>query len=157
MAIKSRIIVYSGVTAAAYIVLTIAIAPVSYGPIQFRVSEILKPLALYDPFFAFSFLVGNGLANLASPFGFWDFAIMPIVDCIAALICWRLRRLPYVALIVQAILISAGVAAFPLGMGIGLPFFPTFASVLISELFLLIVGYWTIWRKHGINFLFGWQ
>lgn len=147
MATRTRTIVYGGIVAAAYFVTTVAIAPMSYGPVQFRVSELLKPLALYDPFFAVAFLVGNGMANLFSPFGPWDYIVMPIVDCCAALLCWQLRRWPYVALIVQATTISAGVAAFPLGMMLGLPFLPTFASVLVSELILLVVGYVVIWRN----------
>jgi uncharacterized membrane protein len=153
MASRTRVIVYGGMVAAVYFVATVAIAPMSYGPVQFRVSELLKPLALYDPFFAVAFLVGNSLANLFSPFGPWDYIVMPIVDCCAALVCWQLRRWPYVAIIVQAIIISAGVAAFPLGMVLGLPFLPTFASVLVSELILLIVGYVVIWRKYESDLL----
>lgn len=156
MASRTRVIAYSGVVAAAYVVTTIAIAPLSYGPIQFRVSELLKPSALYDPVFAVAFLVGNFWANLASPFGPWDYIAMPIVDCCAALLCWQLRRWPYVAVIVQAIVVSAGVAAFPLGMALGLPFLSTFASVLVPELILLVVGYVIIWRKYGPDLLRKW-
>lgn len=153
MASRTKVIAYAGVVAAAYFVATVAVAPLSYGPVQFRVSEILKPLALYDPFFAVAFLVGNTFANLLSPFGPWDYVVMPIVDCCAALACWQLRRWPYVAIIVQAIIISAGVAAFPLGMVLGLPFLPTFASVLASELILIVVGYVVIWRNYGTDLL----
>ena len=157
MAARTRLIAYGGVVAAAYFVATVVIAPMSYGPVQFRVSEILKPLALYDPIFAFAFLIGNGMANLFSPFGPWDYIVLPIVDCCAALLCWQLRRWPYVAVIVQAVVISAGVAAFPLGMALGLPFLPTFVSVLVSELILLVVGYVVIWRKYGDYLLRKWE
>lgn len=81
---------------------------------------------------------------------------MPAVDCCAALVCWQLRRWPYVAIIAQAIVISAGVAAFPLGMALGLPFLPTFASVLVSELILLVVGYVIVWRNYGSLLLRQW-
>lgn len=146
---RARIIAYAGLTTAAYAVITLAIAPLSYGPIQFRVSELLKPLALYNPVFALAFLIGNFLANLFSPFGAWDFAVMPVVDCCAALLCWQLRRWPYLALALQATVISAGVAIFPLGMVLGVPFLPTFGAVLISELILLVVGYVVIWRNRA--------
>lgn len=36
-------------------------------------------------------------------------------------------------------------------------FLPTFASVLVSELVLLIVGYVVIWRNYGILLLRQWQ
>lgn len=149
---STRLWVYSGVVAAAYVVLTLALAPVSYGPVQFRVSELLKPLALVHPVFALAFGLGNALANLTSPFGAWDFAGMAVVDALAAYLCWLLRRWPIAAVTVQAIIISVGVAALPLGMGAGLPFAPTFASVLVSELILLHAGYWLIWRGRMASF-----
>jgi uncharacterized membrane protein len=151
---RTRIVVYSGVLAAAYVVLTWAVAPLSYGPIQFRVSEVLKPAALWHPAFALAFGVGNGIANLYSPFGPWDYLAMSAVDAGAALLCYFLRRIPLVGVIVQAIVISAGVAVFPLGFGGGFPFLPTFVSVLVSELVLLVGGYYLLWRKAGPT-LFG--
>ena len=142
-------IALGGMLAAAYVVVTLAFAPLSYGPLQFRVSEMLKPLALFHPAFAIAFGVGNGIANFASPFGFYDWFFMAFVDAGAALLCWWLRRWPWLALAVQAVVISAGVAMFPLGMGAGLPFLPTFIAVLIPELVLLFVGYGVIWRRYG--------
>lgn len=147
MASRTRIIVYSAVLAATYVVVTIGLAPLSYGPIQFRVSELLKPAALLHPAFALAFGVGNGLANTLSPFGWYDYVLMSVVDGSAALLCWWLRRWPWLAVVIQAIVISTGVALFPLGMGAQLPFVPTFASVLVSELTLLCVGYAVVWRN----------
>lgn len=154
---KTRVITYAGLTAAAYFVVTVLVAPISYGPIQFRASEVLKPLALYSPVFSIAFLIGNGMANLFSPFGPWDYVVMPIIDCCAALLCWQLRRWPLLALAIQAVSVSAGVAFFPLGMVLHVPFPPTFFAVLISELILLYVGYFAIWRKYGDHLLRKWQ
>lgn len=153
MATRTRLIVYAAMAAAVYVVVTIGLAPISYGPVQFRVSELLKPLALVHPLFAMAFFVGNGLANLTSPFGAWDFVAMPFVDCGAALLCWLLRRVPVLGLIAQAMTISIGVAVFPLGLGGGIPIWPTVAWVLLSELILLLVGYFVIWRKYGTHLL----
>ena len=155
MASRTRLIAYGGILAAAYAVLTIALAPLSYGPLQFRVSEMLKPLALFHPAFAVAFGVGNGIASFASPFGFYDWFCMAFVDAGAALLCWWLRRLPYLALTVQAVVISAGVAFFPLGLGAGLPFLPTFAAVLVPELLLLHGGYLLLWRTRGAELVQG--
>lgn len=153
MASRTRLVVMAGIVAAMYFVTTVAIAPLSYGPVQFRVSELLKPLALFSPIFAFSFAIGNGMANLFSPFGWYDWLLMPIVDCGAALLCYALRRVPVAALGAQAVVIAAGVALFPLGMGASLPFLPTFASVLASELVLIYVGYFVIWKHYGTDLL----
>lgn len=143
---RTRTIVLSGMIAAMYVAVTIVLAPISYGPLQFRVAELLKPLALFDPAFGLAFAVGVGLANLASPFGPWDYVAMPLVNLVACGACWQLRRWPFLAVTVQAAIISAGVAFFPLGMMLQLPFLTTFGGVLVSELILLVVGYAVIWR-----------
>ena len=155
MGSKARIVVFVGLITALYVVLTLALAPISYGPIQFRVSELLKPLVLFNPYFAISFGIGTGMANLFSPFGPWDYIAMAIVDVIAAYICWLLRKWSWFALVVQAIIISAGVAIFPLGLGGGFPPPETFIFVLIPQLILLLVGYGVIWRKYGAYLLRG--
>ncbi len=154
MSNHTRTIVYSGVLAAAYVVLTLALAPISFLQIQFRVSEALKPAVLWSPIFAVAFGIGTFLANLTSPFGAWDFVAMAVVDAVAALVCWWMRRWPVVAVAVQAVLISAGVAIFPLHFGGGLPIVPSFLSVLASQVVLLVGGYYLIWRKAG-PILFG--
>lgn len=147
--ITNKTIVFTAIIAALYAMLTYALAPISYGAIQLRAAELLKPLALYNPIFALGFGLGNFIANLGSPFGAWDFIVMPFVDIVAALLCWKMRRYPTFAVGFQAVIISAGVAIFPLGFGGGLPVMPTFLAVLISELFLLVGGYWLIWRHYS--------
>lgn len=139
--LPTRTIVLAGLTAAAYFVATIAVGPLAYGPLQFRVSGLLKPLALRHPFYAWALAVGVGLANLTSPFGAWDFIAMPVVTFAAARACWWLRRWPVLALLVQAAMIAAGVAYFPLGIGAGFPWWPTAAWVLASEVTLYLAGY----------------
>ncbi len=154
MSDRTRIIVYGGVLAAAYAVFTWVLQPISYGPVQFRVSELLKPAALFSPVFAIAFGIGNGMANLLSPFGAWDFVVMSVVDTVAALTCFALRKIPLVGVTVQAVMISLGVAVFPLHFGGGMPILPNFILVLISEMILLVGGYYFIWRNIG-PILFG--
>jgi uncharacterized membrane protein len=156
--LRTRTIVYAGLVAAAYAVVTLAFAPISYQALQFRVSEMLKPLALLGPTFAIGFAFGTFLSNLASPFGVWDWGTMPVVDFVAAIVCWQVglwqlagvprRTAPLLACTLQAIIISAGVAIFPLGMALRAPFWPAFLPVLISELILIVGGYF-IWSKSG--------
>jgi uncharacterized membrane protein len=154
----SRTVVTTAVIAALYTVFTLALAPISYGPVQFRAAELLKPLALYNPIFALGFGLGNFFANLGSPFGAWDFVVMPLVDIGAALLCWQLRRWPVPAVTIQAIVISAGVAIFPLGLGGRFPVLPSFLAVLLSELIILVLGYLVIWRRYDrVDLLRRWQ
>lgn len=136
-----RLIAFAGVVAAAYVVATLGLAPLAYGPLQLRVGSLLKPLALVSPVMAWTFAVGVALANLSSPFGFWDIVAMPLVTFIAARLAWRLRRWAWAALFVQAFIIAVGVAVFPLHLGGGLPVWPTAAWVFASEFVLYALGY----------------
>ena len=52
------------VIAAAYAVLTILLAPISYGPVQFRVSEVLTVLPFLMPGTVWGIFAGCVLANL---------------------------------------------------------------------------------------------
>lgn len=58
--------------AAIYAALTIGLAPISYGPIQFRLSEVLVLLAFIDPLYVPGLVLGCVIANLTSPFGIMD-------------------------------------------------------------------------------------
>lgn len=61
--------------AAIYAVLTLCLEPLSYGPIQVRISESLTLLAFYDKRWVPGLTVGCFLANLGSPFGITDMVI----------------------------------------------------------------------------------
>ena len=54
----------SAAVGAVYAALTLILAPISYGPVQFRVSEALCVLPLFIPGTAWGLFVGCALANL---------------------------------------------------------------------------------------------
>ena len=156
--LETKKIVRVAIIAAMYAVGTWVLAPISYGPLQFRVSEALKPIALFSPVYAGAFVLGNFLANLTSPFGFWDFGVMAIVDGIAAWLCWWLGRQTQIGgIVLQAIVISIGVSVFPLWLGGRIPIAITFPFVLLAELVILPVSYWVIWRREDLQQLLKWN
>lgn len=55
-----------------YIVLTLSIPFLSYGPLQFRFSEIITLLAFIDPFYVGPLTLGCAIANIWSPMGIFD-------------------------------------------------------------------------------------
>ena len=65
---KSRISTLSiancAVVAAAYAALTLSLAPICYGPIQFRISEVLCILPYFVPGTAWGLFVGCAIANI---------------------------------------------------------------------------------------------
>jgi len=151
---KSKNVVLLALTISLYTTITVMLTPISFGPLQFRAAEILKPLALLDPFFALGFAVAVGMANLASPFGAMDFIGMPVVVFEACFVSHLLRKKPYIALVVQAALTALGVSLLPLGLGAGLPVWATFPAVFVSELALIVGSYAIVWSKIKTSFWF---
>ncbi len=68
-------LVKTAIVAALYAVITFVLAPISYGPIQFRISEIMVLLAFFDPFYIAGLTVGCFIANMLGPNGIMDIII----------------------------------------------------------------------------------
>lgn len=62
----------TAIVAAIYAATTLAIAPFAYGSIQFRISEILVLLALFDPLYISGLTLGCLIANMLGPNGLLD-------------------------------------------------------------------------------------
>jgi uncharacterized membrane protein len=120
----ARRVAVAGVVGALYVVLSLAVAPFAFGPLQFRLGEVLKPLVIKYPL---------------------ELALMPIVNLIGGALCWLVARRiggtigTYVASLLFALIIAAGVGTV-LHFAAGLPYLPSFASVAVSETVLLFIG-----------------
>ena len=64
---RIMLIVYSGVIAALYVVLTLPMAQFAFGPIQFRLAEVLTVLPAYGFGYVPGVSLGCFLANLLNP------------------------------------------------------------------------------------------
>jgi len=60
------------IIAALYIVITVAIAPISYGALQLRLSEVLTLLAFVDSSYITGLVLGCAISNFWSPLGIVD-------------------------------------------------------------------------------------
>ncbi|HET7266198.1 MAG TPA: QueT transporter family protein [bacterium] len=129
------------VIAAAYAALTIYLAPVAYGPYQLRLSEILKPLVIWEPHLIPAFVVGNFLGNLTSPFaGPWEFVWMPFANLVGGWAAWRLGRVnAYLGATAYAVIIAAAVSVM---LSFILQASPRvlFPPLVISEILLIVLG-----------------
>lgn len=65
-------LVKTAIVAALYAAITFVLAPISYGPIQFRISEVMVLLAFFDPFYIAGLTVGCFIANMLGPNGIMD-------------------------------------------------------------------------------------
>ena len=64
---KIRTIVYTGVVAALYVVLTLPFAQIAYGPVQFRMAEALTILPVFGLRFIPGVSLGCLIANILNP------------------------------------------------------------------------------------------
>ncbi len=67
---NTKRLVRGAAIAAIYAILTLVLP--AYGPLQFRLSEIMTLLAFYNPVYIMPLTIGCAIANLASPFGIID-------------------------------------------------------------------------------------
>lgn len=142
----ARRVAVAGVVGALYVVLSLLVAPLAYGPLQFRLGEVLKPLVITYPVTIPAFAVGVGIVNLFSPqAGGLELILMPVVNLIGGTICWFVARRiggvvgTYVASLIFALIISAGVATV-LHFAAGFPYLLALGSVAVSEVVLLLIG-----------------
>ena len=129
------------IIAAAYAALTVYLAPMAYGPYQLRVSEILKPLVIWEPHLIPAFVVGNFLSNLTSPYaGPWELLWMPFANLVGGWAAWRLGRVnAYLGATAYAVIIAAAVAVM-LSVILHASLRALFPPLLISEVLLIVLG-----------------
>lgn len=72
---NSRDLLLNAAAAAVYAALTLALAPLSYGPVQIRFSECMVLLAFYNKKWVPGLTAGCFLANIGSPFGAADMIV----------------------------------------------------------------------------------
>ena len=89
MKINTKNLITAAIIGALYAVLTMVLAPISYGALQFRVSEVLCILPFFMPFTAWGLFVGCIVANLMSTAGILDVVFGSLATLITCLcIAW---------------------------------------------------------------------
>ena len=77
-------IVKTAIVAAIYAALTIGLSPLSYGPIQFRLSEVLILLAFVNSDYIVGLTIGCLIAKLLGPYGLADIAFGTFATLVSA-------------------------------------------------------------------------
>ncbi len=101
-----------------YVVLTLVFAPISFGPLQLRIAEMLTILPLFTPAAIPGLFVGCVLANLLGGAILWDVVFGSIATLIGAFFGWLLRRNRWLVPI-PAIVANALIVPFVLWYGYG--------------------------------------
>lgn len=85
-------LVHGAMIAAIYVALTVSLMPISYGPIQFRVSEALCVLPYFTPAAVPGLFVGCLVSNLAGGLALMDVICGSLATLIGAVGSWYLRK-----------------------------------------------------------------
>lgn len=159
---RTLYLVQSALIAGIYVAVTYIANPISYGSVQFRISEALTVLPVLTPAAIPGLTIGCLIANLGSPFGPIDIFCGTLATLLAA-ICTRmtrnilLRKLPLLSLIFpvlfNGIIVGAEIAFFlPEGFS-WLAFLTSGASVALGELgvcYILGLPLYTGLNKSGV-------
>ena len=126
--INTRQIARGAVTAALYAATAWALAPISFGPTQLRVSEALTVLPVLFPEAPYGLFVGCILANMAGGYGMLDIVFGSLATLLAAFATRKLAQQPFLALL-PPVVINAVVIGCMLHFVAGVPFLLTAAQV----------------------------
>ena len=117
--LSTRRLLQGALIAAIYAVLTILLAPISYGPMQVRISEALTILPALTPVGIPGLTVGCLLANLLGPYGIFDVVFGTLATLIATIGSYLLRDhdwlVPLPPVIANAIIVG-GMLHFAYGV-----------------------------------------
>ncbi|WP_434577781.1 QueT transporter family protein [Thermoanaerobacterium thermosaccharolyticum] len=89
---KTKKIVYGALIAALYAVMTIALAPISYGQIQVRVAEALTVLPFFSSYSILGLFVGCIIANMVGGNGIFDIVFGSLATLISAVITYYIGK-----------------------------------------------------------------
>ncbi|MDR2182549.1 MAG: QueT transporter family protein [Clostridiales bacterium] len=90
---KVKTMAVMAMVAAIYAAVTVSLAPISFGAIQFRLAESLNLLAFFNPIFAPAVVLGVLIANFFSPLGMIDIVLGTTSTAIAMVLLIVTKRL----------------------------------------------------------------
>lgn len=133
---KVRFICEVGIIAALYAVLTILLAPISYGPLQVRVSEALCVLPYFTTAAVPGLFIGCLIANafgivLGTSLGIMDIIVGSLATLAAAFLASRIRTKWLVPL--PSVVLNAFLVAWTLHVMLGLPYWVNVAWVGLGQ------------------------
>lgn len=136
----TRKLCLAAVMAAVYAAVTIATAPLSYGLVQFRLSEALAVLCTIEPFLAVGITLGCFLANLFSTVTALDLIVGTLATALACLWTIRCKKvwlIPLPNVLTNAVIVGGMLAfvLFPEQLTIG--FILSAAQVGLGELVVM--------------------
>ena len=133
MKMDLRFVLRAAVIAALYAAVTMLLAPISYGPLQLRVSEALTLLPILTPAAVPGLFVGCLAANLLGGATALDIVFGSLATLAAAMLTRRFRDKPLLAAL-PPVVVNAFVVGAVLTYAYNLPFWLTALEVGAGQL-----------------------
>lgn len=133
-----KLITINAMIAGIYAILTLAISPVAYSQIQFRLSEIIVFLAFYNKNYIPGLAIGCILANMFSPFGILDIIFGTISTIFVCLTMYKIKNKYFAAFLGS--IITGIIVGGELWYLYQIPYLINALYIAIGELFVLIIG-----------------
>lgn len=135
----------TSLVAALYVTVTVVLSVISFGAIQLRLSEMFNYLALYNKRYIVAVTAGVVIANFMSPTWIIDVPVGGIATLLVLLLCRRVTRnikneLLKMGVTAVIFALSMFTVAGQLTILLGLPFWPTYFTVALGELFSMTIG-----------------
>lgn len=125
------------IVAALYFVITMVCKPFVFGPIEFRLSEMLNFLMFIDPIYIIGITLGCALSNFFT-FGVMDVFIGSASTFLVGVLMWKSKRM-WTGIVYATLGTSA--IAWELWFFFGLPFWYQFAVGAFGEFVSMVLGY----------------
>ena len=115
--------------AAIYIITTVGFGDLSYGPIQFRFSELLNFLAFIDPLYIIGLTLGCAISNFFS-FGLIDVIVGSLATLISTYLMYKTKNIFIASLwpVMNCIFVASEL--YILGLA---PFWLSFGTIALGE------------------------
>ena len=130
--ITTKQIVITAAIAGIYFVLAAVFAPLSFGPVQVRIAEIMTLLPILTPFAIPGTFIGCLIANIIFGVGILDIIFGSIATLIAAVLTYMLRKNKYLAAL-PPVIVNAFIIAYVLKVSVGAPYWMTVFTVGVGQ------------------------
>ena len=143
---NTKFLAVSGIIAALYIAVTMIFAPLSFGAVQLRFSEMFNHLIVFSPKYGIGVVIGVFISNwLFSSLGVADLIFgvgHTIITFVIALIIFKFVKNVWARLVINSLLFTTTmfIIAYELNLVLQLPFFETWLYLAIGEFIVLAIG-----------------
>lgn len=135
-----KLMTYNIIIAALYATLTLALAPISFGAIQFRISELLNWLTWLNPFAIPGLVLGCLISNLFSSLGIFDVIFGTLATFLTVFFMSKTKNIfiasiyaPIFSILIGVVILLGGVPLIPAAIDT--------STIMISEFIIMsIIG-----------------